>query len=84
MMLQARSWHEGTPFVPVVLQFLGELFPNFDERDRFDAIFNAFDTRDPEVAKISLREASFMKLFCDSFFLVKFVKPLMDRRKTGP
>ena len=36
----------------------------------------------PEM-KVTLREVAFMKLFCDSYFLGKFVKPMVAASKTG-
>jgi AbiV family abortive infection protein len=80
---QAGQWTEGAPYAPVVLRFLDELFPSFDERARFESIFEAFERESPGDAKITLREVSSMKLFCDSFFLAKFMKPALDKATAG-
>jgi hypothetical protein len=80
---QAGQWKDGAPYAPVVLRFLDELFPSFDERARFESIFEAFERESPDDAKITLREVSFMKLFCDSFFLAKFMKPALDKAAAG-
>jgi len=80
---QSGQWTESTPFVPIVLRFLDELFPRFSERAQFESIFDAFERDSPNDAKITLREVSFMKLFCDSFFLAKFMKPTLDRAVAG-
>lgn len=86
LMLQSAHWKEGEPLTPVIMHFLDELFPSFDERDRFQDIFAAYESGSPSPElKVTLREVSFMKLFCDSFFLSKFVKPMIaaGRRNTN-
>jgi len=77
-MLQGGLWKEGEPLSPVILKFLDELFPNFSDRARFEEIFRAFECGSPQDARVTLREVSFVKLFCDSFFLAKYVKPLIE------
>lgn len=72
MMSVVGDWQEGNPLKPVVAEFLDEVFPGLDEdRDRFLDLVGEFDARSGHELKVTLKEASFAKLFCDAYFLKK-------------
>lgn len=71
MMEESGSWTQGTPFEPSFVRFLDELFPNIEERDRFAEVCRRFEAKEFEGLAITLKEVSFMKLFCDAYFLAK-------------
>jgi AbiV family abortive infection protein len=74
MMKEGGDWRPDEPFEPVFLNFLDDFFPNFDERDWFQSICNAFESSKYDAAQITLKEASFIKLFCDAYF-IRRVRP---------
>src|SRR5262245_8355214 len=71
MMAQAGDWAPGTPCVPALMQFLDNTWPDWDERNRYNEIFEAFERKAVDNLTITLNEASFMKIFCDTYFLHK-------------
>jgi hypothetical protein len=70
MMQEKGDWKQNTPFDPSLVRFLSELFPQMDERDRFAEIFRRFEAKEFEGLAITLKEAAFMKLFCDAYRLI--------------
>jgi AbiV family abortive infection protein len=85
MMGAAGDWESGSAFTPALMRYLNAAFPDMDEKDHFARIFEAFENNDMESIAITLREASFMKLFCDSYYLHKIMpvkfKARMERAK---
>jgi hypothetical protein len=71
MMQEKGDWKQNTPFDPSLVRFLSELFPQMDERDRFAEICRRFEAKESEGLAITLKEAAFMKLSCDAYFLTK-------------
>ncbi|MCK1543703.1 hypothetical protein IVB12_17485 [Bradyrhizobium sp. 179] len=69
MMSDHGDWHPDDPFLPAFLKFLDTLFPNMDERERYRELCQAFDADELAGAAITLKEVSFIKLFCDAYFL---------------
>jgi AbiV family abortive infection protein len=51
------------------LAFLDDMFPAMDERNRYADLFERFETKNLEGVVVTLQEATFMKLFCDGYFL---------------
>jgi hypothetical protein len=78
MMAESGDWKPDTPFVPALIQFIDNTWPDLDERSRYVEIFEAFERKSVDTLSINLAEASFMKLFCDAYFLQK-VRPLALR-----
>jgi AbiV family abortive infection protein len=75
MMAEQGDWQPGTQFEPAFLNFLDSLFPNMDERERYAELCRAFDNDQPAGVVITLKEVSFIKLFCDAYFLWKHRPP---------
>lgn len=69
MMAQSGHWQTGTPFTSCLMEFLDKMFPEFDEREHYFGIFEAFEKQAVDTITVTLKEASFMKLFCDAYFL---------------
>jgi hypothetical protein len=71
MMKDAGEWKDGEPFEVSFARFLGELFPTMEqeERDRFFEIARRFEAKTLQGIVITLKEVSFIKLFCDAYFL---------------
>jgi hypothetical protein len=60
-----------TPGVSVcdsLLRFVDDMFPDMDQRDQFAELFERFESKNVEGAVVTLKEATFMKLFCDAYF----------------
>ena len=71
MMKKTGDWTEGEPFSERLMKFLLDMFPSFDEQEVYQRLFEAFESGEEEQGNVTLREASFMKLFCDAYFLKK-------------
>jgi hypothetical protein len=71
MMRDAGAWDGNTAFEVVFTKFLGERFPAMsqEEHDAFAALTRAFETKIFDGVMITLKEVSFIKLFCDAYFL---------------
>jgi hypothetical protein len=71
MMRDTGEWDGSTPFDAVFIQFLSELFPAMsqEERDLFEVITRTFQAKKFDGVVITLKEVSFIKLFCDAYFL---------------
>lgn len=88
MMAEVGDWKSGDPWVPVLEEYLRSLFPEGDDdRDKFVDIASAFEARVPESVIVTLKEASFAKLFCDAYFMSKFRPAALAKkimRREGP
>jgi AbiV family abortive infection protein len=69
MMKGFGDWSDGTAFDIQFIHFLRELFPSFDEIERYQEICKRYESKNSSGLVITLKEVSFMKLFCDSYFL---------------
>jgi hypothetical protein len=75
MMAKHADWSEGQTFVPSFLKFIDELFPNFDEKERYAALIKAFDEKKLDGVIVTLKEVSFIKLFCDAYYIKRLPPP---------
>ena len=66
MMAQRGDWQQGTPFEPAFVRFLDELFPGMVEKQRYADLCRTFDTEQLKGVVVTLKEVSFIKLFCDA------------------
>ena len=83
MMKETGDWTEGESFSDGLMKFLLDMFPSFDERDVYQRLFEAFESGEEEYSNVTLREASFMKLFCDAYFLKK-MRPSLHVASPAP
>ena len=78
MMAEHGDWDATESFGPSFLRFLDELFPQMDERERYAEMCSGFEKNELEGMKITLKEVSFIKLFCDAYFLAKIQPKALD------
>ena len=85
MMKDASDWKPDAPFEDSMLRFLDEFFPGFDERDRFAELCRKFEKKEAKQGEVTLKEASFIKLFCDAYFM-RTIQPaaLKELEKKSP
>jgi AbiV family abortive infection protein len=69
MMKDAGDFKEGTKFTATFLAFLDAMFPGFDERERYAELCHQFEAGQLGRATVTLKEVSFIKLFCDAYFM---------------
>ena len=75
MMAKNGDWSEGQPFVPSFLKFIDELFPTFDEKERYTILTKAFDDKKLDGIAVTLKEVAFIKLFCDFYYMRRLSPP---------
>ena len=68
-MAENGDWKEGTSFRDSVLRFLDDMFPKMAKRDQFADLCGRFESKNVEGAVVTLTEATFMKVFCDAYFM---------------
>ena len=83
MMKETGDWTEGESLSESLMKFLLDMFPILDERDVYQVLFEAFESGEEEQSNVTLREASFMKLFCDAYFL-KNMRPSLQVASPAP
>jgi len=74
LMQATGRWSGSSAFPEMFAGFLDEMWPEFDERAKYLNLVERFPGDDPQSLGITLKEASFMKFYCDAFFL-KHVRP---------
>lgn len=84
MMHRCGDWSEGTPFAPVHTKHLSSFHKlDYEDGTRFEQIAQAFEEGRGIDAKVTIKEASFEKLFCDAYFLKQLVPVLLEARRAG-
>jgi hypothetical protein len=70
-------------FLPVLRRFLLDLFPDMapEQHDYFGRLFEAFNTKTLTNVVVTLSDVSFMKIFCDSYFLTRVIPATVKRRR---
>ena len=71
MMKDAGAWDGKVAFEIPFIDFLEKLFPTMspEERQQFASLCRRFEEKNFEGIVVTLKEASFIKLFCDAYFL---------------
>lgn len=71
MMRDAGAWDGDQAFEIPFTRFLTEMFPSMsaEEQERFVELCRHYEARKFDGLVVSLKEASFIKLFCDAYFL---------------
>lgn len=80
MMEESGDWKQGASFQEAMLHFLDDMFPKMDERDRFAEICGRFGAKNIEGVVVTLKEAAFMKLFCDAYFMRRLSRAFVRNR----
>lgn len=82
MMEDAGDWKPETSVKDAVLRFLDDMFPGMDERAHIAELCARFEAKNFDGLVVTLKDATFMKLFCDAHFL-RAAKQKTERQ-TGP
>jgi len=84
-MKSTGAWAPKSDFTETFGKFLDDLFPGFDEREHYMTLVGEFLRGGRKKLKIDLKEVSFMKLFCDAYFLKEIrTKELEEREGKAP
>jgi AbiV family abortive infection protein len=83
MMEDAGDLSPTASFLPVLQQFVLKLFPRFTEHEHFIPLFEAFDKDAVTKVTVTLRDVSFMKIFCDSYFLSRVVPETLKKLRAA-
>lgn len=83
MMEEAGDLKPETNFRDAVLRFLDDLFPGMDEREHIAELCARFESKNFDGVVVTLKDATFMKLFCDAYFLLA-AKEKVKHRQTSP
>jgi hypothetical protein len=65
---EAGDWKPETSFSEAILRFLDEMFPGMEERGRIAELCAHFEEKNVEGLVVTLRDATFMKLFGEAYF----------------
>lgn len=80
LMRESGEWDGKTEFIETFAKFLNERIPETDEDyPRLLRIASAIEGKNTEGIEVTLRDASFMKLFCDGYILTKIRPQTLDR-----
>lgn len=79
MMAASGDWKKGKPFDEPFGKFLAGTWPELEEREQYLALGRTIDSQQQRDIKVTLKEASFMKLFCDAYFMMKTRERLHSR-----
>jgi AbiV family abortive infection protein len=82
MMASTGALAEGSPIVPSFLSFLDGWLSEFDERAEYVALIEAVESRQVPTQPATLKHVSFLKLFCDAYFLQRVRPQVMERLRT--
>jgi AbiV family abortive infection protein len=69
MMEESGDWKPEISFSEAMLRFLDDMFPGMEERGRIAELCARFEAKNLEGIAVTLRDAVFMKLFCDAYFM---------------
>ena len=80
LMKEFGEWNGHTEFIDVFRQFLNEHIPKTDEdKMRLLMIAKAMEGKDMDGVNVTLRDASFIKLLCDTYILTKICPQELER-----
>jgi hypothetical protein len=83
MMREAGDWKPDTSVQHAMLRFLDQMFPDIDDRSQFAELCGRFEDEKLEGAVVTLKEASFMKLFCDAYFMQRIKLASLAKSKAA-
>jgi AbiV family abortive infection protein len=69
MMEDAGDWKPESSVEEAISRFLDDMFPGMDERAHIAELCARFEAKNLDGLVITLKDATFMKLFCDAYFL---------------
>lgn len=83
MMMERGEVGTEQVFETAFARFLDDMFPKMDERDRLIGLCKAFESGKLEGIVVTLKEVSFIKLFCDAYFLRTVQPAWLKERFSG-
>jgi hypothetical protein len=83
MMRLCGDWDENTPETVAYATFLQDMFPNLDDEEAaaFRVLAEQFADRKGGETRVTVKQASFEKLFCDAYFLKKLAPVLLKHKE---
>ena len=75
MMEENGDWARDTPFASSFVRFFDELFPGVDNAITSRNCATTLKLKRFDGLTVTLKDAAFMKLFCDAYFLAKIFAP---------
>lgn len=83
MMAEVGDWKREDPLGSSLEEFLRKLFSvGDDDFERFVDIARAFEAGATDSVTVTLKEASFAKLFCDAYFMSRFLPVALAKKTT--
>jgi AbiV family abortive infection protein len=84
MMVDVGDLQPSNEVLLTLRAFLMDLFPAMapEQLDHFNRIFEACGAKDFTNVPVNLSDVSFMKIFCDSYFLTRVIPATVRRRRT--
>ncbi|QSA96305.1 AbiV family abortive infection protein [Methylococcus sp. EFPC2] len=80
LMEETGEWNPEAPFPEALSKFVDNLITNTDEdKERLINIAKAFDANEMNEVTVTLKDASFMKFFCDAYILMKICPRALER-----
>lgn len=80
LMKETGEWNPETPFPDALSKFIGDLVADTDEdKERLISIAKAFEANKMDEVTVTLKDVSFMKLFCDIYILMKICPRTLER-----
>lgn len=80
LMEETGEWNPETPFSETFREYIDNIITdNLDDKEHLISIAKAFDANEMNEVTITLKDASFMKLFCDIYILTKICPRALGR-----
>jgi AbiV family abortive infection protein len=80
LMMETGEWNPETPFTETLSKLIDDLIPDTDDdKERLITIAKTFEVNETDEVTITLKDASFMKLFCDIYILMKICPRALER-----
>lgn len=80
LMEETGEWNRDAPFLEALSRFIDDYVPEADEdKERLIRIAKALEVNEMDGVTVTLKDASFMKLFCDIYILMKICPGALER-----
>jgi hypothetical protein len=79
-MKETGEWHPEVSFPEALSKLIDDLYPDTDEdKERLISIAKAFEVNKMDEVTVTLKDVSFMKIFCDIYILMKICPRALER-----
>jgi len=83
-MKETGEWNPEASFPEALSKFIDDFVPDTDEdKERLIGIAKAFEVNKMDEVTVTLKDASFMKLFCDIYILIKICPRALEPISMG-